>query len=218
MRSRLYLVTPRLIDLATFPAALEAALDGGDVASLLIAPEVASDMALQRIADALTPLAQARGVAVMVADDTRAAGRARADGIHVEGGPAVLAEVCAHHQPRLMVGAGNLKGRHDAMTAAETGADYVFFGMLDRPEDDETHPRSLDLGEWWAAMFEIPCVVFAGLSPHSVSDAAATGADFVAVRDAVWSFSGGPRAAVAEFNRRLDSAAADRAEAEGASA
>lgn len=218
MRSRLYLVTPRLVDLATFPAEMEAALAGGDIASLLIAPEVASDMALQRITDALTPIAQAHGVAVMVANDTRAAGRAKADGIHVDGGIELLREVCTHHQPKLMVGAANLKGRHDAMVAAETGADYVFFGMLDRPEEEDAHPKSLDLGEWWASMFEIPCVVLAGLSPHSVTEAAETGADFIAVRDAVWAYSGGPRAAVAELNRRLDLVEAERAEAEGADA
>ena len=43
---------------------------------------------------------------------------------------------------------------------------------------------------------EIPAVVMAGRSLDSVAQAAATGADFVAVRDVVWSHPAGPREAV----------------------
>lgn len=204
MRARLYLITPRSVDLSTFPTTLADALSGGDVASLLVAPEVSAEAHLQRIAEELAPVAQARDVAVLVADDTRAMARAKADGVHVTGGIAALGEAVERLQGRSIVGAGGLKSRHDAMEAAEAGADYVFFGMLDREEDPEVHRKSVDYGAWWADLFEPPCVVMAGSDLASVEVAARTGADFVAVRAAVWDHPDGPAAAVREANAILD--------------
>lgn len=201
--SSLYLVTPRDIDLATFPARLEAALAAEPVASLLIAPDGISDMALQRIAEVLTPIGQRHGAAVVVLNDTRAAGRAKTDGLHVDAGPAELKAAVAAFRPQRIVGAGGIKTRHDAMAAAEAGVDYVFFGMLDRPEDPEAHPKSLDLAEWWAPLFEIPSVCLAGADLASVDAVAATGADFVALRDAVWNHPDGPGPALREAARRI---------------
>jgi thiamine-phosphate pyrophosphorylase len=201
--TRIYLITPRDIDLATFPARLQDALAGGDVASLLIAPEGVSEMTLQRIAEVLAPIAQAAGVAAMVRDDTRATGRAKADGIHVETGLADVVAAVKSLQPQRMVGAGRILTRHDAMEYAEAGVDYVFFGLLDRLEEPEAHPKSLGLADWWMPVFQTPCVVMAGSSLASVDDVAETGADFVALRDAVWLDPRGPRAAIEEAERRL---------------
>ena len=215
MRSRLVLVTPLTLDPAVFAADLADALKGGDVASLIIAPKVTSDMALQRIAETLTPIAQTAGAAVMVANDTRAMGRAKADGLHVDGGIAALKEAIDAVQPRGMVGAAHLKTRHDAMEAGEAGADYVFFGFLDKEEGPETHKKSLELGEWWASMFEPASIVLAGSTIDSVEAAAETGADFIAVRSAVWNHPDGPAAAVKAANQLLD-AVAERRKAETA--
>ena len=94
------------------------------------------------------------------------------------------------------------------MTAGELGVDYVFFGMLDRAEDPQTHPKSLDLADWWVPVFAPPCVIMAGSALESVSVAAETGADFIAVRDAIWDAPHGPAAAIAEANRLIAAAPA----------
>ncbi|MBP0644271.1 hypothetical protein J8J17_20960, partial [Mycobacterium tuberculosis] len=48
-----------------------------------------------------------------------------------------------------IVGAGGLKTRHAAMEAGERDVDYVFFGLTERAEDDDVHPRTLELAAWW---------------------------------------------------------------------
>lgn len=212
-RSRLFLITPRSIDLEPFAAELDEALAAGDVASLLVAVETTSEAALQRIAERLVPIAQARGVAAMVRGDSRAAARAKADGLHVDTGIADLADAVEKFQPKSFVGAGGIKTRDDAMAAGEAGADYLLFGMIDLPEAPEPHRKSLDLGHWWASVFEPPCVVLAGADIESVTDAAGTGAEFVAVRDAVWAHPEGPVAAIRRANLLLDAAASPDGEA-----
>ena len=209
-RPRLYLVTPRKIDPAAFLPLLEAALSAGDVAAVLIHCETSGEAELQQIAEALTPVAQAHGAAVVLAGDSRIVGRAKADGIHIAEGREALADAVDRLQRQgLIVGAGNLKTRHEAMEAGEAGADYVFFGMLDKPEAPEIHDKTVALGEWWAAMFEPAAVVLAGADIASVTDAARTGADFIALRAAVWNHPDGPAAAVAAAEQLIDEAAAE---------
>ena len=203
---RLYLVTPRDIDLATFPAVLEAVLDAGDVASLLIDLPTASDVDRRRAADHLTPIAQGRDVAVLVRNDTRAGGRAKADGVHVDTGPADLAAALETFHPAGIVGAGGLHTRHEAMEAGDTATDYVFFGDLDRPETPEVTPRARDLAEWWVPLFEPPVVLLAGADLTTLDEAIATGAEFIALRDAIWADPRGPVAAVADATARLAAA------------
>ena len=205
--ARLYLVTPRDVDVTDFPAVLEAALAAGDVASLLIALDAGSDMARQRIAEIVTPMAQARGVAVMVRNDTRAAGRAKADGVHVDTGAADLEAALETFHPNSIVGVGGLATRHEAMEAGETQVDYVFFGDLDRPETAEGEVRARELAEWWVPLFEPPVVLLAGADLASLDAAIATGAEFVALRDAVWNHPEGAAAAVALACRRLEATA-----------
>jgi thiamine-phosphate pyrophosphorylase len=201
--ARLYLVTPRDIDVAAFPAVLAQALDAGDVAALLIASETASGHLLQRVAEILCPIAQERGVAVQVRGDTRAAGRSGADGVHVDTGIIDLRRALESFHPGKIVGCGGLATRHEAMEAGETEVDYVFFGDLDRPETAAAEVRALELAEWWAPLFRPPVVVFGGADLDRLDAAIATGAEFVALRDAIWSHPQGPAAAVAIAAARL---------------
>jgi thiamine-phosphate pyrophosphorylase len=82
------------------------------------------------------------------------------------------------------------------MEAGELGVDYVFFGRPHGDTHDAPHPKALELAEWWAELMQIPAVVMAGSSLASVGDAAATGADFVAVHSAIWTHADGPARAV----------------------
>ena len=176
------------------------ALAGGDVASLIVDGDAGQ---LQRLAEALVPMAQARGVAVLVRNDTRVAGRARADGVHVDTSLADVAETAEKLRPKLIVGAGGARTRHDAMALGEANPDYLFFGRLDGDTEDGIFPKVLDLAAWWSSVFLIPAMVMGGRSLASVEEAAAEGIEFVALSRAVFDDPRGPAAAVEEANRRL---------------
>ncbi|HZP21305.1 MAG TPA: thiamine phosphate synthase [Bauldia sp.] len=199
-RCRLCLVTPPGADIATFPELLGDALSGGDVASLIVTAPAGA--ALQDFAAALVPLAQPRGVAVLIHNETQIAGRVRADGVHVDTSPADLAAAVAAFRGKRIVGAGNLRSRHDAMTAGEAQPDYVFFGRLDGDHEDGIHARALELAAWWSELFVIPAVVMGGSTVASVVEAADAGVDFVALSRAVFGHRD-PAAAVAEANALL---------------
>ncbi len=205
-RPRLYLVTPPKLEPERFALMLEAAFSGGDVAAVLIDQPEAGETALQEIAARLVPVAQASDIATIVAGDTRIAGQVEADGIHVVGTPAATRAAVEWVRPKnLLVGAGGIETRHTAMELGELEIDYLFFGRLDRPEPERPTARLVELAGWWAELFEIPGVVMSGTEIDSVAMAAESAADFIALRSAVWDYSDGPAAAVAQANRIIDS-------------
>jgi len=122
----------------------------------------------------------------------------KADGVHITTGLADLRLAVESFKPKRIVGAGNLTTRHAAMEAGETSVDYLFFGHPHGDTHDAPHPKALALAEWWSELMEIPAVIMAGRAVESVREAAATGADFVALNSAVWSHSKGPGEAVRE--------------------
>jgi thiamine-phosphate pyrophosphorylase len=194
---RLCLVAPAIVDAAAFPGQLTAALQGGDVAALILtAPD-------EQLGKTLVRIAQDHEVAALVLDDTRLAGRVHADGLHIETGMGELKIALEKLRGRSIVGVGGLKTRHEAMTAGEVEPDYVFFGRLDGDNAPATFPKALDLARWWSGLFEIPAMVMGGGALASVTEAAAAGVEFVALRSAVWDHPDGPGAAVAEANRLI---------------
>jgi thiamine-phosphate pyrophosphorylase len=203
-RCRIVLIAPPAIATDVFAAKLGDAIAGGDVASLILPPYAMDEQAFQAFAERIVPLAQQANVAAVLGGDSRIAARVRADGIHVEGGKAALADMIDRMQDKIMVGAGGVKTRDEALELGEQRPDYLFFGRFGYDSQAEPHHRNLALGSWWAEMIEIPCIVLAGNSIASVEAVAATGAEFVALSNAVFADGADPAAAIAEANRLLD--------------
>lgn len=203
-RCRLVLIAPEADDPERFATLIGDALRGGDVASVILPQYSIDDRGFQARAEKVVPTIQAAGAAAIVSGDTRTAGRVKADGVHIAGNAAEIAEAMERFSPKLIVGGGNAKTRHAALDIGEQRPDYVFFGKLDGDIKPEPHPRNLELAEWWASMVEIPCVVMGGSDPRSALDVAATGAEFVALGRAVFAEEGAAARIVAEVNALLD--------------
>lgn len=209
---RLYLITPpRLDDLAAFGRALAAALDAGDVAALQVRLKDQPLGIVAAAVDALAPIAQARGVALILNDDPALAARLGCDGVHVGQDDAPLAEARRLIGPDRIVGVTCHDSLHLAMEAAEGGADYVAFGAFfpTATKDARTHAE-LDLLRGWQSDMLTPCVAIGGITVANAREVAAAGADFVAVSAGVWSHGAGPAAAVAAFNAEIALGVSDR--------
>ncbi|ABC92283.1 thiamine-phosphate pyrophosphorylase protein [Rhizobium etli CFN 42] len=203
-RCRLVLIVPDIADADEQARIVADALKGGDVASVIVPQYGLDDGAFQKHAEKLVPVIQDAGAAALIAGDSRVAGRAKADGLHITGNAQALSEAIDKHAPKLIVGGGNASDRHNALEIGEVRPDYIFFGKLDGDIKPEAHPKNLALGEWWASMIEIPCIVMAGTDPASALAVAETRAEFVALRLAVFGEPGRAPSIVAEINALLD--------------
>lgn len=202
-RCRIVLIAPPFVPAEQICSAFE----GGDIASLILPDNGMDDASFQAFAERIVPIAQGAGIAVIIAGDSRIAGRVQADGIHVEAKPRDLAETIERLAGKMMVGAGGAKTRDEALALGEGRPDYMFFGRFGYDNKPEPHHRNLALGEWWAEMISIPCIVMGGSELASVETVAATGAEFVALSSAVFADGRDPRAAIAAANALLDETA-----------
>ncbi len=163
-------------------ARLSAALDAATIATVLIrAPENSTPDAAA--AKALVELAHRSGVPALIVGDPALVRSTAADGIHLTTG-----DLTAYEASRSALGDGRIVGvdpgvsRHDAMTAAEAGADYIAFGAPAHLNDrDKGRQRRDDLVAWWAEIFQVPCVAFDVDTRDEAEALARSGADFVAV-------------------------------------
>jgi thiamine-phosphate pyrophosphorylase len=188
MAPQLYLITPAASDPETFPATLMAVLNVAEFSALLVRRGALDDAAYARLAAKLINVGQGAGCAVLLEDDPALAKRLGADGVHVTTGTKAVKDAVAALKPALIVGAGNVRTRHDAMTVGEMDVDYLCFGPLDGASDT----AAAELAEWWAATFEIPAILS---DPAAAAGVDSRGAEFLALSTSVWS-AASPAAAV----------------------
>ncbi|MGZ8370434.1 MAG: thiamine phosphate synthase [Caulobacteraceae bacterium] len=210
---RLYLITPpRLDDLAAFGHVLAHALDAGDVAALQIRLKDVPDEIVAAAADVLMPIAQARGVAVILNDRPDLAAKLGCDGVHIGQDDMPLAEARRIMGPDAMIGVTCHDSLHLAMEAAEGGADYVAFGAFFPTTTKDASTRAEpELLTGWQADMVVPCVAVGGITAANARSLAAAGADFLAVSAGVWSHGDGPAAAVKAINAEIAAGVAERA-------
>ncbi len=202
---RLYLITPPAIpDVLSFAGRLVEALGGGDVAALQIRLKDVPDAEVRRAVEVLAPLAQARGVAVILNDRADLAKATGCDGVHLGQQDGSVAEARRLLGPDAMIGVTCHDSRHLAMEAAEAGADYVAFGAFfpttTKTVEFTASPEVLTI---WQETMEIPCVAIGGIDASNAGALVEAGADFVAVSSAVWTHAGGPAEAVRALNAAL---------------
>jgi thiamine-phosphate pyrophosphorylase len=211
--ARLYLLSPLITDVAAFAPRLVEACASGGVAAVLLRFAAADERTLVNHVKTLAPVAQDTGAAVVIAatgdaDLAAVAVRGGADGVHSASGIDEVRGLRERLKGDRILGAGNIRSKHDAMTVGEVGVDYVMFG---EPRADGSLPpleAVIERAAWWAEIFEIPCVAYAP-SIDAVPDLARTGAEFVAFSEAVWTHPDGPAAAVAAALDRCTIVAAD---------
>jgi thiamine-phosphate pyrophosphorylase len=198
---RLYLVTPPVVDPAHLQGPLESALAATDVAAILLTLAPADERTMINHIKVLAPLVQDKGMALLLDNLPELVARAGADGIHLAGVDDLKGAI-ESMKPDRIVGAGQLKSRHEAMSAGEGGVDYVLFGEPDAAGRRPAFEAVIERVEWWAEIFEIPCVGFAA-TLDEVTPLVTAGADFVALSDCIWNDPRGPAAALAAATDRL---------------
>ena len=203
---RLYLATPELDDASPLAASLPGLLAEADVAAVLVRLKPADPRTMITRVKALAPAIQGKGAALLLDGHVELVARAGADGAHLTGIEA-LGEALPTLKPDRIAGVGGLTTRHDSMTAAEAGADYVLFGEPDARGQRPSAEAIAERLQWWAELFEPPCVGFAA-SREEAHRFAAAGADFVLVGDLIWNDVRGAAAALMDAEQAIRQACA----------
>ena len=198
---RIYLATPEVDDPAPLIAGLPGLLARADVAAVLVRLKPTDQRTMISRVKALAPAIQDAGAALLLDGHVELVARAGADGGHLTGIEA-LQDALTSLKPDRIAGVGGLATRHDSMSAGELGADYVLFGEPDAKGQRPSAEAIAERLQWWAELFEPPCVGFAA-SLEEAREFASAGADFVLVGDLVWADSRGAAVALMDVEQAI---------------
>jgi thiamine-phosphate pyrophosphorylase len=198
---QLYLVTPPVTDAQAIAVKISAVLEAADVAAVLLRLADGDERMQTNRIKILAPVVQKAGAALIVEGHAEIAARGGADGAHLASADD-LVEAVPMLKPDRISGASGLHTRHDAMVAAESGADYVMFGEPDANGHRPSREAVLDRVEWWAEVFEIPCVAFVE-SIEEIGELCAAGADFIAIAEPAFADPLAVAAAMKEATAKL---------------
>ena len=203
---RLYLATPVVDDPALLMADLPGLLAAVDVAAVLLRLKPTDQRTMISRVKTLAPVIQDGGAALLLDGHVELVARAGADGAHLTGIEA-MEDAMPTLRPDRIAGVGGLATRHDSMAAGEAGADYVLFGEPDAKGQRPSVEAIAERLQWWAELFEPPCVGFAA-SREEAHEFAAAGADFVLVGDFIWNDKRGGKEALMEAEQTIRQAQA----------
>jgi thiamine-phosphate pyrophosphorylase len=203
---RLYLATPLVDDPALLMASLPGLLAAADVAAVLLRLKPTDQRTMISRIKTLAPVIQDGGAALLLDGHVELVARAGADGAHLTGIEA-MEDAMPTLKPDRIAGVGGLATRHDSMAAGEAGADYVLFGEPDAKGQRPSVEAITERLQWWAELFEPPCVGFAA-SREEAHEFAAAGADFVLVGDFTWNDKRGAKAALMDAEQTIQQAQA----------
>jgi thiamine-phosphate pyrophosphorylase len=198
---RLYLATPIVDDPSALTASLPRLLAGADVAAVLLRLKPTDQRTMISRIKTFVPVVQDSGAALLLDGQVELVARAGADGAHLTGIEA-MEDALPTLKPDLIAGVGGLSTRHDSMAAGEAGADYVLFGEPDAKGQRPSVEAIAERLQWWAELFEPPCVGFA-MSREEAYEFAAAGADFVLVGDFIWADPRGAAAALIDAEQAI---------------
>ncbi|WP_019195434.1 thiamine phosphate synthase [Afipia birgiae] len=198
---RLYLATPVVADPAQLISELPALLAAADIAAVLLRLAPGDERSVIQRAKVLAPPVQRAGAALLIDEHFGQVARSGADGANVSGIEA-MQEAMPTLKPDRILGVGGLMTRHDAMVAGEAGADYVLFGEPDANGERPSPEAICERLDWWAELFEPPCVGYA-MTLDEANLFATAGADFVLVGDFIWQDSRGAQAALIEASQAV---------------
>lgn len=182
---QLYLITPPMFELSTFPDLISKVLDVGPVACVRLALASKDEDQITKSADILREICYARDIALVIENHLMLVERLGLDGVHLTDGARSVRYARKQLGADSIIGSFCAASRHDGLGAGEAGADYVSFGPVGQSAlgDGTTAPQ--DLFEWWSEVIEIPVVAEGALTQENITSLTPF-TDFFALGDEIW--------------------------------
>lgn len=182
---QIYLVTPPEFDLGSFPEQLARVMGEVEIACLRLSLATRDEDRILRAADSVREVAHKVDVALVIDTHVVMAERLGLDGVHLLDGARTVRFARKTLGPDAIVGTYCRQSRHEGMSAAEAGADYVSFGPISGALGDGEVAEH-ELFTWWSEMIEVPVVAEGGLTTELVTQFAPV-TDFFSVGEEIWS-------------------------------
>lgn len=200
--AQVYLATPASFTLPEFAADLAKVLDAVPVVCVRISLASTDERDLGRAADQLREVCHARDVAIVIDDHYRMVKPHGLDGVHFTDGAQHVREARKELGNDAIIGAYCGDSRHNGITAAEIGTDYISFGPISGTNLGDGSVADAGLFAWWSEMIEVPVIAEGNVTSEALIDLR-DHIDFLTVGPEVWAAPEGPIAAIKAINKTL---------------
>lgn len=184
-KRKLYIVSPAELEIERFSEDLKLILDQVEISCFRLALSTLDENIIAKVADMTRYICHSRDVAIVIEDHFLFVKKHGLDGVHLSDGPRNVGKARKELGKELIIGAFCGNSKHNGITAAEAGADYVSFGPLCETILKDGTIANPDLFTWWSTMIEIPVVAEGGLNKKVINDLKNV-TDFLAFGDELW--------------------------------
>lgn len=184
-QAQLYLITPPVIDLETFPSLLNKVLDVAPVACLRLALASKDENTIIKAGDTLREICHARDIAIVIENHIIMVDRLGLDGVHLTDGARTVRYARKELGDDAIIGAFCADSRHDGMNAGEGSAEYVCFGPCGENSLGDGTVAPLELFQWWSDVVEVPVVAEGALTVEVIKTLSPI-TDFFAIGEEIW--------------------------------
>jgi len=193
MIAQIFLIAPEKGTDELICQAIAQALGGAHASALFLPRGDRSEADYETLAKAVLPVAHANKCAVLLDNAPRMAKSIGADGAHMTKDIQSVREAVELLKPDMIVGAGALNSRDDAMSKGEAGVDYVFFGET----TGNATSKAREDAAWWVETFDVPAVFG---DPEATGETLSSeNCEFIALSNIVWQAPEGPTKAMASI-------------------
>jgi len=161
MNTQIFLIANQQKTTSEMISFLNVAFSGTTISAVLLVQGSLNSVEYEKLAKTALPIAQKNNCALLLDNCPNLAKKIGADGVHITDDIKILKQVIKELKPDMIVGAGNIFSKDDAMIKGESGVDYIFFGELEKSQNTQTQNiKTNELAMWWSKTFEVPAVFY----------------------------------------------------------
>jgi thiamine-phosphate pyrophosphorylase len=200
--TKLYLITPPKININKFAISLSEVLKTSLVSCLQLRLKDVKDKDIIEAARILKPICSNYNVPFILNDRLDLVRELETDGVHLGQEDASISEARKLLGPNAIIGASCYNSKHQAMEAAEAGANYVAFGaFFDTKTKNPKTRAKINTIKDWVFISDVPCVAIGGINPSNCIELVSAGVDFLAVIGCIWNSNEDPKSAINKFKK-----------------
>jgi len=200
--TKLYLITPPKININKFAISLSEVLKTSLVSCLQLRLKDIKDKDIIEAARILKPICSNYNVPFILNDRLDLVRELETDGVHLGQEDASISEARKLLGPNAIIGASCYNSKHQAMEAAEAGANYVAFGaFFDTKTKNPKTRAKINTIKDWVFISDVPCVAIGGINPSNCIELVSAGVDFLAVIGCIWNSNEDPKSAINKFKK-----------------
>lgn len=181
----IYLISPPELDISNFLLVIEKIIQKTQISCLRLSLSSTLENeivgTITKIRDAL----DSSNIPILIENHYKLVHELKLNGVHLTDGSRSVKHVRKHLGSDSIIGAYCGNSRHNALVAAESGANYISMGPLSSNKLGNDRVVPIETFEWWSNFIETPIVAEGNLTQDLIEKLISK-TDFIAIGHEIW--------------------------------